>query len=591
MNTNKRLKRLPSFNELTSNFSNSLQIDRSNQSYTNSTVTSAQQTPQLTQSQQFTHTPQELSNSAPPIPPQQPHFNQIKTVIQAPGQGQGLGPGPGPGHVPAPHHSPFNSQQYQPQFLFNNPQGQIAPNQQVINQRIPSNYSELTRFQFPSPDPNYVISPTSVEESTSGQISTNIDPKRRYSMQLPPYPSHHSKKDSYDSQTSLSALADVASIGGEEENSQKNDENINKEYEDLTKLLHLIEKSLDKYKSLNQIFNDINYDFSLQLENSIKDQNFINDQNSIKLLLDYTSSNNELINSISIVFLKKFISNIPLSALKASINMNDEIRKGLESWLIYKEREVDDESSKMDIDKKSDVSQPIISQKFSSRPQSQSQSQSQSKLKSQSRSQSRSQSFITPNFLKNHSRQNSRGKNLRHYRHQSISVPPSQQIIKKSINNNPPPQSSSSSSSVQSIEISKNQDENIGSFSKKRKSSNTIINKNLNSINNIKNDENNISLIVKPPKPVIDSSITQPPPIKGVFNEDLSIKTDHKCQQCGSDDTPEWRRGPYGSRSLCNACGLFYGKLIKKFGYDEAAVIMLKRKDQGNGDDRRIPID
>ncbi|CAM9010212.1 unnamed protein product [Wickerhamomyces anomalus] len=63
------------------------------------------------------------------------------------------------------------------------------------------------------------------------------------------------------------------------------------------------------------------------------------------------------------------------------------------------------------------------------------------------------------------------------------------------------------------------------------------------------------------------------------------------CLQCDSDDTPEWRRGPYGPRSLCNACGLFYGKLVKRFGKDQAAQVMERRKSQGNGKDRRIPIE
>ncbi|KAJ3813462.1 hypothetical protein F5876DRAFT_63122 [Lentinula aff. lateritia] len=33
---------------------------------------------------------------------------------------------------------------------------------------------------------------------------------------------------------------------------------------------------------------------------------------------------------------------------------------------------------------------------------------------------------------------------------------------------------------------------------------------------------------------------------------------------CGATSTPEWRRGPMGPRTLCNACGLVYAKLIKK---------------------------
>ncbi|GAM27585.1 hypothetical protein SAMD00019534_107610 [Acytostelium subglobosum LB1] len=36
------------------------------------------------------------------------------------------------------------------------------------------------------------------------------------------------------------------------------------------------------------------------------------------------------------------------------------------------------------------------------------------------------------------------------------------------------------------------------------------------------------------------------------------------CRHCGTNDTPEWRRGPDGRKSLCNACGLHYSKTIKR---------------------------
>jgi len=36
------------------------------------------------------------------------------------------------------------------------------------------------------------------------------------------------------------------------------------------------------------------------------------------------------------------------------------------------------------------------------------------------------------------------------------------------------------------------------------------------------------------------------------------------CHSCGTTDTPEWRRGPDGCKSLCNACGLHYAKILRR---------------------------
>lgn len=96
-----------------------------------------------------------------------------------------------------------------------------------------------------------------------------------------------------------------------------------------------------------------------------------------------------------------------------------------------------------------------------------------------------------------------------------------------------------------------------------------------------------IALVVKPPTPVTLPQSSQP---KNNLNQELSIRTHHVCKQCGSDDTPEWRRGPYGVRSLCNACGLFFSKLTRKFGTKEATSIMMQRRDIGEGDNRRLPL-
>lgn len=40
-----------------------------------------------------------------------------------------------------------------------------------------------------------------------------------------------------------------------------------------------------------------------------------------------------------------------------------------------------------------------------------------------------------------------------------------------------------------------------------------------------------------------------------------------KCQHCGAEKTPQWRAGPYGPKTLCNACGVRYksGRLVPEY--------------------------
>ncbi|KAJ6157629.1 Zinc finger NHR/GATA-type [Penicillium chermesinum] len=46
-----------------------------------------------------------------------------------------------------------------------------------------------------------------------------------------------------------------------------------------------------------------------------------------------------------------------------------------------------------------------------------------------------------------------------------------------------------------------------------------------------------------------------------------------RCHSCNRAETPEWRRGPDGARTLCNACGLHYAKLTRKMGATKAATL------------------
>ncbi|CAG8906017.1 unnamed protein product [Penicillium egyptiacum] len=41
-------------------------------------------------------------------------------------------------------------------------------------------------------------------------------------------------------------------------------------------------------------------------------------------------------------------------------------------------------------------------------------------------------------------------------------------------------------------------------------------------------------------------------------------KAQHVCSDCGTADSPEWRKGPNGPKTLCNACGLRWSKKEKK---------------------------
>ncbi|KAI6124851.1 hypothetical protein EV401DRAFT_1147009 [Pisolithus croceorrhizus] len=45
---------------------------------------------------------------------------------------------------------------------------------------------------------------------------------------------------------------------------------------------------------------------------------------------------------------------------------------------------------------------------------------------------------------------------------------------------------------------------------------------------------------------------------------DENAQEGQTCLGCQATSTPEWRRGPLGPRTLCNACGLVYAKLLKK---------------------------
>jgi len=52
------------------------------------------------------------------------------------------------------------------------------------------------------------------------------------------------------------------------------------------------------------------------------------------------------------------------------------------------------------------------------------------------------------------------------------------------------------------------------------------------------------------------------------------------CRSCGVTETTEWRRGPDGCKSLCNACGLHFSKILKKERMSEPQGISAIKVDQ-----------
>ncbi|KAI7727853.1 hypothetical protein M8C21_031341 [Ambrosia artemisiifolia] len=63
---------------------------------------------------------------------------------------------------------------------------------------------------------------------------------------------------------------------------------------------------------------------------------------------------------------------------------------------------------------------------------------------------------------------------------------------------------------------------------------------------------------------VNDAKTTPLKKIEGGSENSVSVR---RCLHCGSDKTPQWRRGPMGPKTLCNACGVRYksGRLMPEY--------------------------
>ncbi|KAK9068386.1 hypothetical protein SSX86_012499 [Deinandra increscens subsp. villosa] len=68
---------------------------------------------------------------------------------------------------------------------------------------------------------------------------------------------------------------------------------------------------------------------------------------------------------------------------------------------------------------------------------------------------------------------------------------------------------------------------------------------------------------------IVSSSIGKKAPAKKkeVYDNESHNGEGRKCLHCATDKTPQWRTGPLGPKTLCNACGVRYksGRLVPEY--------------------------
>lgn len=76
----------------------------------------------------------------------------------------------------------------------------------------------------------------------------------------------------------------------------------------------------------------------------------------------------------------------------------------------------------------------------------------------------------------------------------------------------------------------------------------------------------------------VDEDVGYPDDLRGGLHSDPKKQRKGKaappgrCHSCNRAETPEWRRGPDGARTLCNACGLHYAKLTRKLNKNNPSI-------------------
>ena len=59
----------------------------------------------------------------------------------------------------------------------------------------------------------------------------------------------------------------------------------------------------------------------------------------------------------------------------------------------------------------------------------------------------------------------------------------------------------------------------------------------------------------------------------------MASSDDRKCLHCATDKTPQWRTGPMGPKTLCNACGVRYksGRLVPEYRPAASPTLILSK--------------
>ncbi|GAA5869085.1 hypothetical protein JCM1840_000463 [Sporobolomyces johnsonii] len=99
----------------------------------------------------------------------------------------------------------------------------------------------------------------------------------------------------------------------------------------------------------------------------------------------------------------------------------------------------------------------------------------------------------------------------------------------------------------------------------------------------------------KPASPTLDKPAAKKPPRQRPDGPALKPPAPgvKQCESCGTANSPEWRKGPSGSKSLCNACGLRYARSVarqKKLAEQAANGGAPSKKKKGKDVDQCLPI-